>query len=156
MPPPVETSHGNISEFETGNNVDSNFLEEDKESRALLPPNYLRDNLSDIALLVILSSLAIFNYFIEAKLAYLNFFYIVILGTGFVLGKRFDVLSAFLTILIVWAFILADKVPYLVAPAHEVSNSYMVLWSGFLILTAWLGSAMAQALQEKTKEELKA
>lgn len=140
------------SELETEKDMDSELLEEDLESLALQPQNYLRDNLSDIILLIILTSLTVINFFSEAKLGSLNFFYIVILITGYSLGKRFAVLSAFLTILIVWAFILADKTPYLTHHTHEMLNFYMTLWSGFLILTGWLGSALAKSFQGETKE----
>ncbi len=147
-----ETKEISSSKLETKKDVDSEFLEEDLESLALQPQNYLRDNRSDIILLIILTSLTVFNFFSEPKLGSLNFFYIVILITGYSLGKRFAVLSAFLTILIVWAFILADKTPYLTHHTQGMLNFYMTLWSGFLILTGWLGSALAKCFQDETKE----
>lgn len=138
--------------FETEKEVDSDLLEEDPEALALQPQNYFRDNLSDIILLTILASLTVINFFTEDKLASLNFLYIVILITGYSLGKRVAVLTAFLTILIVWAFILADKSPYLLHHTNEMLNFYMTLWSGFLILTGWLGSALAKTFQKNTTE----
>ena len=147
-----ETKEISNSEFETENNSDYDSLDEGPEGFISRLHTFLRENLSDIFLLTILISLTIFNFFSEAKLASLNFFYFVILITGYALGKRFAVLSAFLTILIVWAFILADKSPYLVHHTNEMLNFYMTLWSGFLILTGWLGSTLGKSPQGKTTE----
>ena len=88
----------------------------------------------------------------EAQLTSLYFFFIVILGTGYALGKRFAILTAFLTILIVWAFILSDKTPFLVQNSSDVLNLYMTLWGGFLVLTGWLGSALAKTIHGCTLE----
>lgn len=147
-----ETKEISNSEFETENNSDYDSLDEGPEGLISRLHTFLRENLSDIFILTLLISLTIFNFFSEAKLASLNFFYFVILITGYSLGRRFAVLSAFLTILIVWAFILADKSPYLVHHTNEMLNFYMTLWSGFLILTGWLGSALGKSSQGETTE----
>jgi len=140
------------SESETENTVNSEFLDEGPEELIARLQTFLRKNLNDIILFTILISLTIIDFFIEAKLTSLNFFFFVIFITGYSLGKRFAVLSAFLTILIVWAFILADKSPYLVNYTNEMLNFHMTLWGGFLILTGWLGSALAKSFKRKTAE----
>ena len=142
-------------ELEIEKDVDSEFLDEGPEGLIPRLQTYFRDNFQDIILLTLLTTSAIINFFIEAKLASLDFFFIVILITGHSLGKRFAVLSALLTILIVWAFILVDKTPYLVNYTNDMLNFYMILWSGFLILTGWLGSALGKFLRRKTAESSK-
>lgn len=142
-------SKNSESEFEKHSNSDD--FEEDLENTSLQQTQtYFKNNLDNIVILAILSSLTVINFFAEAKLASLNCFFIVILITGYSLGKRFAILSAFLTILIVWAFILSDKSPYLVHHTHEMLIFYMTLWSGFLILTGWLGSAFAKSFARNT------
>lgn len=59
---------------------------------------------------------------------------------------------AFLTILIVWALILSDELAFLSHYNKDILNFYMILWGGFLILTAWLGSAFAKSIQGSTKK----
>ncbi len=135
---------------ETEKNVDSDFLDEGSEEWIPRLWAFLRKNLNDIILFTILISLTIIDFFIEAKLDSLNFFYFVIFITGYSLGKRFAVLSAFLTILIVWAFILSDKTPYLVHYTNDMLNLHVTLWGGFLVLTGWLGSALAKSFKKKT------
>ena len=138
----------------TKNNGNSDFPEEDLGSGVYRMHGYFRRNLNDIVILVILSGLTIVNFFGEPKLSSLNFFYIVILITGYSLGKRFAVLSAFLTILIVWTFILADNSPYLAHNTREELNFHMTIWGGLLILTGWLGSALAKIFHKETSSDL--
>ncbi len=144
MSHPPATEKISNSEFAAENNVGSRFSDERSAELISRFHNFLRVNKSDIFLLIILISLSIINFFIEAKLISLSFFYFVILAAGYTMGERFAVLSAFLTILIVWSFILADKSSYLVHHTNEVLNFYMTLWGGFLILSGWLGSAFAK------------
>ena len=114
---------------------------------------YWQDHLTDIILVIILASLTVFNFFAEANLATLNFFHLVILLTGYTLGKRFAVLAAFFTILMVWAFILADKSQYLSYLTADELNRHMMIWSCVLILTGWAGGFLAKLLGKNTGEE---
>ena len=134
-------------------NAESDASEEGLEELELQPQSYLQKNLNDIILITILASLTVINFFTEAKLASLNYLYIVILITGYSLGRKFAVLSAFLTILLVWVFVLTDKEPYLIHHTNEMLNFYLTLWGGFLILSGWLGSAVANAIHGKPDEE---
>ena len=147
-----ETTNKVDSGSATENSVDTRFLDDDSERLIFQLQTFIRKNLNDIILFTILISLTIIEFFIEAKLDSLNFFYFVILITGYTLGKRFAVLSAFLTILIVWAFILSDKNPYLVHYTNEMLYFHMTLWGGFLILTGWLGSALPKVFRRNTAE----
>ncbi len=64
----------------------------------------------------------------------------------------FAVLAAFLTILIVWAFVLADKNPYLMYLSNYELNMHMTIWSSVLILMGWLGSFLAKVFHKKPEE----
>ncbi len=138
--------------LETEEGLEYDFLEEAPEGLIPRLQTVFRDNLSDIILLIVLTSLMAINFFIEAKLESLNFFFVVILAAGYSLGKRFAVLTAFLTILIVWAFILSDKTPFLIHYSNDILNFYMALWSGFLILTGWLGSVLGRSIRGEPEE----
>jgi len=127
--------------LKTEEGLEYDFLEEAPEGVIPRLQTVFRDDLNDIILLIVLTSLMVINFLIEAKLESLNFFFVVILAAGYSLGKRFAVLTAFLTILIVWAFILSDNTSFLIHYNNDTLNFYMTLWGGFLILTGWLGSA---------------
>jgi len=136
--------------------MENEFLE--KKPQGLIPrlQTYIQENLSDLILITVLGSLTVINLFTEAQLTSLYFFFIVIFGAGYALGKRFAILTAFLTILIVWAFILSDKTPFLAHYSDYILNVYMTLWGGFLILMGWLGSAFDQYIQGCAEESSQA
>lgn len=137
---------------ETAKDLERDFGEDAPEELISDDPSFLRDNLNDIILLTVLIGLTAIKFSTEDKLMSLNFFFVVILVAGYTLGKRFAVLTAFLTILIVWAFILSDKTPFLIHYSNDILNFYMALWSGFLILTGWLGSVLGKCIRGKPEE----
>ena len=133
--------------------IDPEIYEDEPEGLIGRLQTYGQDHLTDIILVIILASLTVFNFFAEANLATLNFFHLVILLTGYTLGKRFAVHAAFLTILIVWAFILGDKTPYLIYLSTYELNLQMTLWGGLLIMMGWFGSFLAKIFHKKPEEE---
>ncbi len=138
--------------LKTEEGLEHDFWEEEPEGLIPRLQTFFWDNLSNIITLTVLTSLTVISFFVEAKLISLNIFFPIILVSGYTLGKRFGVLMAFLTILIVWAFIISDEVAFLLHYSKDILNFYMTLWGGFLILTGWLGSALAKSIQGSTKE----
>ena len=143
---------GTDTRSKTDQNLESDSVGVKPEGLISYLQTYIQKNLSDFIILTILTSLTVIKFFMDAQLTSLYFFFIVVLGTGYAPGKRFAVLTAFLTILIVWAFILSDKTPFLIQYRSDILNLYMTLWSGFLVLTGWLGSALAKSIHGNTQE----
>ncbi len=137
---------------ETEKGLEHDFVEEEPESLIDRPQTYGQGQLNDIILLIILISLTVINFVVETKLISLNFFYLVILLAGYILGKRSAVLLAFFTVLIVWTFILADINPYLIHLSEYELNLYMTVWSGLLIMMGWFGSHLAKFFHKKPEE----
>lgn len=138
---------------ESKETIDPEIFEEEPEGLIGRLQTYWQENLNDIILLTLLTSLTVINFSVEAKLVSLNFFYLVIFLTGYTLGKRFAIMAAFFTILISWAFILSDKSQYLSYLSNYELNLHMTIWSGVLILTGWMGSFLAKILGKNTGEE---
>jgi K+-sensing histidine kinase KdpD len=148
----LEAEKATNAALETNKDLERDSGEDAPEELISDDPSFLRDNLNDIILLTVLIGLTVIKFATEDKLMSLNFFFIVVLVAGHTLGKRFAVLTALLTILIVWAFILSDKTPFLVHYSNDILNFYMALWSGFLILAGWLGSALGKCIRGKPEE----
>ena len=74
------------------------------------------------------------------------------MGSRFYIKKRSAVLLGFFTVLIVWAFILTDKNPYLIHLSEYELNLYMMIWSGLLIMMGWFGSHLANVFHKKPEE----
>ena len=65
---------------------------------------YLIDNFEGVFILVILTFVSAIVWFVEAKLSFLNFFYLPVLLSSYYLGIRSGVLGAFFTFLTIVIF----------------------------------------------------
>jgi adenylate cyclase len=113
--------------------------------------DYIFKNFEGIFILLILVSVSLINYYIYSKVAFLNFYFLPILTAGYFLGKKTAVLGAFFATLMIWVFVLVDKENYLVQTGEFDLYFNLIVWGGFLILSAWwIGS-----LSERFRLELK-
>ena len=113
---------------------------------------YLLKHIQDAIILAILTAAVSVNYFLHAKLAFLDFFYLLVVLAGYYIGKRFAILGAFFTILMVWIFILADKGGYYSTGNLTETNLDLTVWGGFLILAAWLIGTLSEKLRNELKK----
>ncbi len=114
---------------------------------------YCLNHIEDTIVLSILGSAIFVNYFVYAnKLAFLDLFYLLVVLAGYYIGKRFAILGAFFTILIVWVFILADQKKYYSIGEAVEANLSLTVWGGFLILAAWLIGSLSEKLRRELQE----
>jgi len=113
---------------------------------------YLLKHVQDVIVLSILVGAVFVNYFVYAKIAFLDFFYLLIVLAGYYIGKRFAVLGAFFAILIVWVFILTDRKEYYSISSAFQANLNLTVWGGFLILAAWLIGTLSEKLRLELKQ----
>ncbi len=112
--------------------------------------NYTEKHWEDIVILLTLLSAAAIHYFIYSKIAFLDFFYLVIVLAGYYVGKRLAILGAFFAIIMVCVFVLVSENSYLEPTSLLNTHLDLTVWGGFLILAAWL----VGTLSEKRKHEL--
>lgn len=113
---------------------------------------YIFNNFDGIFILLILVGVTLINYFIYSKVAFLNIYYLPIIITAYYLDRRRAVLGAFLVILMVWIFVLANEEGFLSTEGGKFDLYFnLTVWGSLLIVTA----AVIGALSEKVKEELK-
>jgi signal transduction histidine kinase len=113
---------------------------------------YLLKHVQDAIVLSILTGAVFVNYFVYPKIAFLDFFYLLIVLAGYYIGKRFAILGAFFAILIVWVFILVDKNEYYSVSDAFQANLNLTVWGGFLILAAWLIGTLSEKLRLELKQ----
>jgi signal transduction histidine kinase len=113
---------------------------------------YLLKHAQDAIVLSILMGATFINYFVYSKIAFLDFFYLLIVLAGYYIGKRFAVLGAFFAILLVWIFILTDKKEYYPISNGSQADFNLVVWAGFLILSAWLIGTLSEKLRLELKQ----
>ena len=118
--------------------------------------NYLLKHIQETIILSILLTAVFVNYFIYPKIAFLDCFYLLVVLAGYYIGKRFAVLGAFFTILMVWVFILAEQnQDYPSFSEAFDANLNLTVWGGFLILAAWLIGTLSEKLRLELQETRK-
>ncbi len=116
---------------------------------------YLIDNFEGVFILVILICISGIVWVVDAKLSFLNFFYLPVLLSSYYLGIRSGVLGAFFTFLmvVIFASIYPDR---FIQPTDTFSLWASILtWAGFLILTAVIVGFTHRELQDNITEALR-
>ena len=113
---------------------------------------YLQKHVQDAIILSILAGAVFVNYFVHAKIAFLDFFYLLVVLAGYYIGKRFAVLGAFFAILLVWVFILSGKNELYSVSSSFQANLNLAVWGGFLILAAWLIGTLSENLRRELQQ----
>ena len=116
---------------------------------------YLIDNFEGVFILVILLVVSAIVWLVDLKLSFLNFFYLPVLLSSYYLGIRSGVLGAFFTFLIIAIF--ASIYPERFIGPTDVFGlwSSVLIWAGFLILTAVIVGFTHRELQDEMTEALR-
>jgi len=95
---------------------------------------YLMLNFEQVFVLMCLTTVALINYYLPQKIAFINFYFLPVIMAGYYLGLRRSVLGAFFCILMV--IVYATLNPHLfVIPYTKIGLSFHIIaWGGFLIL----------------------
>jgi len=117
---------------------------------------YLIDNFEGVFILVILTFVSAIVWFVDAKLSFLNFFYLPVLLSSYYLGIRSGVLGAFFTFLVIVIFAGIYPERFMVEIDLFGLWAFILTWAGFLILTAVIVGFTHRELQEKMTEALRA
>ncbi len=111
---------------------------------------YFLKHFEQTFVLLVLVSTAIINFFIPAKLAFLNFYFLPVILGAYYLGARLAVLGAFMCLLMVVIYLMVEPHAFLSEPSEINTYVHIAAWGGFLILAA----AVVGRLQEKLKGEV--
>jgi class 3 adenylate cyclase len=101
--------------------------------------------------MVLLITAAI-NFFIPYKLAFLNIYFLPIILGGYYLGKRLATLGAFLSILMVVAFVYLKPELFYIESNNIVIYAQVAIWGGFLILAGVVVGSLHERLIEKVNQ----
>jgi len=117
--------------------------------------NFTEKHWEDIIILLTLLSAAAIHYFIYSKIAFLDFFYLVIVLAGYYVGKRLAILGAFFAIIMVAVFVLINESSYLEPTSSLNTQLDLTVWGGFLILAAWLIGTLSEKRKHELEESLR-
>lgn len=113
---------------------------------------YVLRNFEQVFVLTILLTVAIINYYIPQKIAFLNFYFLPVILAGYFLDLHRTVIGAVLCILLVSIYtILFPKL--FVMPDNWINLSlHIAVWGGFLILSGYVVGKQQDKLNTKIKQ----
>ncbi|MEK6604619.1 MAG: adenylate/guanylate cyclase domain-containing protein, partial [Nitrospirota bacterium] len=98
-----------------------------------------------ILLTLVVTALINYHPLITDKLAFLNFYFLPIILSGYYLGRRKAVLGAFFAVLMISAYVYYEPEAFISASPEGALYSHVVAWGSFLILAG----AVVGGLHEK-------
>src|SRR3990170_2852513 len=117
---------------------------------------FLIKHLEKILILGLTIVILITNYFITQKMAFLNFYYLPVLVSGYFLGKRYAVYTSLFSIsLVVFLGVLYPHSFYNQSTGLQVALN-LVIWGGFLFLSAAVVGTLYEQKEKKIQELKKA
>lgn len=113
--------------------------------------DYFKKHFDLFIIIIILLGIVGIAILIHYKLSLLNFFFLPVILSGYFLGKRQGVLTAFLCILLValYLFFLRRPHSFESLSGDEVVN--LVTWAGFLILTGAIVGSVSEQREVKMR-----
>jgi len=117
---------------------------------------FLINNLEKILILGLTVVILITNYFITQKMAFLNFYYLPVLVAGYFLGKKYAVYTSLFSIgLVVFLGVLYPQSFYNQSTGLQLALN-LVIWGGFLFLSAAVVGTLYEQKENKIQELKKA
>lgn len=99
-------------------------------------------------------SVAAINSFIVQKIAFLNFYYLPVIVSGYYLGRRNTVLSALLCIVFNVLYFVLFPDHFTVDSSRQEVIIHLVLWGSFLIIAGAVVGGLQEKLLRETKKAL--
>jgi putative nucleotidyltransferase with HDIG domain len=117
---------------------------------------FLINHLEKILILGLTIIILITNYFITQKMAFLNFYYLPVLVSGYFLGKKYAVYTSLFSIgLVVFLGVLYPHSFYNQSTGLQLALN-LVIWGGFLFLSAAVVGTLYEQKENKIQELKKA
>jgi putative nucleotidyltransferase with HDIG domain len=99
---------------------------------------YISENFEQVIVFASLVSMLFIHYFVQQKMAFLNFYYLPVLFAGYFLGRRSAVLASFFCILLVVIFFMATPQFFSKVEGNFEIILNLTLWGSFLMLTSYV------------------
>lgn len=115
--------------------------------------NFFIKHVEVIIVLLVLLAIVVINYFIVYKTAFLQLYYLPILITGYILGRRTAVLFAILSILVVALFGVFYPNYYAQTSPGKYSTFFEIaIWAAFLLITAGVVGKLYEEKEKKVRD----
>jgi putative nucleotidyltransferase with HDIG domain len=92
------------------------------------------------------------NFFVIQKLAFLNFYYLPVLVGGYVMGRKMAILASLFCIALIAFSAINNPQIFSVEKGSLLLATDLMVWSGFLILTAYMVGTLYEQREKKISE----
>jgi len=114
--------------------------------------SFVLKHFEELLVMTIALIIVLVNFFVIQKLAFLNFYYLPVLVGGYVMGRKMAMLaSLFCTALIAFSAINNPQI-FSVEKGTLLLATDLMVWSGFLILTAYMVGTLYEQKEKKISE----
>jgi putative nucleotidyltransferase with HDIG domain len=118
--------------------------------------SFLYKHFEKILVLTLAGLVVLINFFVVQKLAFLNFYYLPVLVSGYVLGRKMSVLTALFCVVLIAFSAINNPHLFQVQTTNLLLVSDLMLWGGFLILAGYVVGTLYQQKENKIQELRKA
>jgi putative nucleotidyltransferase with HDIG domain len=118
--------------------------------------SFLFKHFEKILVLTLSVVVLLINFFVVQKLAFLNFYYLPVLVSGYVLGRKMSVLTALFCVVLIAFSAVNNPHLFQVQTTNLLLASDLMLWGGFLILAGYVVGTLYQQKENKIQELRKA
>jgi response regulator RpfG family c-di-GMP phosphodiesterase len=105
-----------------------------------------------MSVLAIILAISLFASFIDQKVTFLNFYFLPVIIAGTMLGARRTVFFALLCILLVALLVTTSPEDFDMPHSETSLYTYLVAWSGFLILSGYVVGKQREKLQTEVSQ----
>ncbi|MGB8657499.1 MAG: HD domain-containing phosphohydrolase [Candidatus Zixiibacteriota bacterium] len=114
--------------------------------------SFLFEHFEKILVLVLSVVVVLANLFIFQQLTFLNFYYLPVLVSGYVLGRRMSVLTALFCVALVVFTAVNNPVHFEPKGSDLILVSNLSLWGGFLILAGYVVGTLYEQKEKKIQD----
>ncbi|MGA1870529.1 MAG: HD domain-containing phosphohydrolase [bacterium] len=116
---------------------------------------YIFENFEQVFVFVILVTVALLNYYIPQKIAFLNFYFLPVIIAGYFLDQYHSVIGAFFCILLVTIYIILSPTAFITPNNWSNLIFHVIVWGSFLILSGAVVGKQNEKLNQKIQQTTK-
>ena len=113
---------------------------------------FVMKHFEESLILAIALVIIVVNFLVVQKLAFLNFYYLPVLVAGYVMGRKMAILASLFCIALIVFSAINNPHLFLTEKSSLLLATDLMLWSGFLILAAYVVGTLYEQREKKISE----
>jgi putative nucleotidyltransferase with HDIG domain len=114
--------------------------------------SFVMNHFEESLVLAIALVIIVVNFLVVQKLAFLNFYYLPVLVAGYVMGRKMAILASFFCITLIVFSAMNNPHIFVTEKSSLLLATDLMVWSGFLILAAYVVGTLYEQREKKISE----